>query len=79
METTMPFTINFLQLLTGAPVLLDRLTTRARRGRIQGPGAVTRANPGQSPPGLWRERLRVERIHPTDLSPHLRRDIGLDF
>ena len=78
--------ISLANLIAGAPALLDRLTTHVRRDRGRGPQPPGRARPGQSPPqaighnghGLWGYRLRIESIRPNDLSPHLRRDIGLD-
>lgn len=83
--------ISLANLIAGAPALLDRLTTHVRRDRGRSPQPLKRARPGQSPPqaldhdrgqghgqGLWGYRLRIETIRPNDLSPHLRRDIGLD-
>ncbi len=74
--------LSFLNLITGTPGLIDRLTTAFRRDRNRGPRPVLPAQSGQAPPrrryrgGLW--RYRVESIRLVELSPHLRRDIGLD-
>jgi len=78
--------ISLANLFAGAPALFDRLTTRVRRDRTRSSRQIGRSRPGQSPPGhsnghgsgLWGYRLRIESIRPNDLSPHLRRDIGID-
>ena len=74
--------LSFLNVITGLPII-DRLTTALRHGRR--PRSILLSQSGQSPPratarrqrgGLW--AYRIQSIRPTDLSPHLRRDIGLD-
>ena len=72
--------LSFLNLITGTPGFIDRLTTVLRRDRHRGPRPSLYAQSGQAPPrrrdALW--RYRIQSIRPTELSPHLRRDIGLD-
>ena len=78
--------LSFLNLIAGAPSLLDRLTTALRPDRDRRPPSIMLSQSGQAPPRrfldrrfrheLW--RYRIQSIRPTDLSPHLRRDIGLD-
>ena len=74
--------LSFLNLITGTPGLLDRLTTALRRDRNRQTRQTLLSQSGQAPPrrrlrtDLW--RYRIQSIRPTDLSPHLRRDIGLD-
>lgn len=78
--------LSFLNLIAGTPGLIDRLTTALRRDRDRRTRPILLAQSGQSPPQrslgrrfrheLW--RYRVQSIRPTDLSPHLRRDIGFD-
>ena len=74
--------LSFLNLITGAPGILDRLTTAFRRDRKPGSRPVLLSQSGQAPPrrrfrhDLW--RYRIQSIRLVELSPHLRRDIGLD-
>ena len=78
--------LSFLNLIAGSPGILNRLTTALRRDRPQGPRPILLSQSGQSPPPravgrrfrgeLW--RYRVQSIRLVELSPHLRRDIGLD-
>ena len=74
--------LSFLNLITGAPSLIDRLTTVFRRDRNRRPWQILLSQSGQAPPrrrfrhDLWRYRIQSVRF--VDLSPHLRRDIGLD-
>jgi hypothetical protein len=78
---TMALYLSFLNLLTGTPTLIDRLTTALRRDRDRLPRQTLLSQSGQAPPRRFRRELwryRIQSIRPTDLSPHLRRDIGLD-
>ena len=74
--------LNFLNLITNSPSLIDRLTTIVRRDRNRQPRHIHLSQSGQAPPrrrfrhDLWRYRIQSVRL--VDLSPHLRRDIGLD-
>jgi len=74
--------LSFLNLITGSPSFIDRLTTVLRRDRNRSPRQVLLSQSGQAPPRrrfrseLW--RYRIQSIRLTELSPHLRRDIGLD-
>ena len=74
--------LSFLNLITGTPTLIDRLTTIVRRDRNRRPPQILLSQSGQAPPkrrfrhDLWRYRIQSVRF--VDLSPHLRRDIGLD-
>ena len=74
--------LSFLNLITGMPTLIDRLTTSVRRDRNRRPPQILLSQSGQAPPrrrfrhDLWRYRIQSVRF--VDLSPHLRRDIGLD-
>ena len=74
--------LSFLNLIAGSPTILDRLTTAFRRDRKRGPSPSLLSQSGQAPPRrrfrgeLW--RYRVQSIRLVELSPHLRRDIGLD-
>ncbi|MDQ7246113.1 hypothetical protein [Dongia sedimenti] len=77
--------LSFLNLIGATPGFIDRLTTALRRDRHRRPRPIMLSQSGQAPPRslgrrfqheLW--RYRVQSIRPTDLSPHLRRDIGLD-
>jgi hypothetical protein len=81
-EKNVALYLNFLNLITGTPGFLDRLTTALRRGRDRSRPTLL-SQSGQAPPqrrrfrhDLW--RYRIQSIRPTDLSSHLRRDIGLD-
>jgi hypothetical protein len=86
MEKKMALYLSFLNLITGTPGFIDRLTTGLRRDRNRRPRQILLSQSGQAPPrrslgqrfrhDLW--RYRIQSIRPTDLSPHLRRDIGLD-
>jgi hypothetical protein len=86
MEKKMALYLSFLNLITGTPSFIDRLTTALRRDRNRRPRQILLSQSGQAPPrhsvsrrfrhDLW--RYRIQSIRPTDLSPHLRRDIGLD-
>jgi hypothetical protein len=82
MEKKMALYLSFLNLITGTPGLIDRLTTALRRDRNRRPRQILLSQSGQAPPRrrteqeLW--RYRVQSVRPTDLSRHLRRDIGLD-
>ena len=77
--------LSFLNLITGAPSFIDRLTTALTRNRNWSRPTLL-SQSGQAPPHqsrgrrfrheLW--RYRIQSIRPTDLSPHLRRDIALD-
>lgn len=77
--------LSFLNLITGAPSFIDRLTTALRRDRNRS-RPILLSQSGQAPPHrslsrrfrheLW--RYRIQSVRPTDLSSHLRRDIGLD-
>jgi hypothetical protein len=81
-EKKMALYLSFLNLIAGSPGILDRLTTALRRDRNRGPRPIPLAQSGQAPPRrryrteLW--RYRVQSIRLVELSPHLRRDIGLD-
>jgi hypothetical protein len=85
-EKKMALYLSFLNLITGTPGLIDRLTTALRRDRNRTPRSVLLSQSGQAPPrrslgrraryDLWRYRIQSVRL--ADLSPHLRRDIGLD-
>lgn len=74
--------MNLISRIAGAPSLVDRLTAVFRRdsGRERRPTAPAQSS--QSPPsrkhGIWAHRLRIQTIRMNDLSPHLRRDIGLE-
>ena len=74
--------LSFLNLITGTPNLIDRLTTALRRDQSRRSRPILLSQSGQAPPRrrfrheLWRYRIQSLRL--TDLSPHLRRDIGLD-
>jgi len=77
--------LSFLNLITGTPNLIDRLTTALRRDRNRRQRQILLSQSGQAPPrpslGRFRRELwryRIQSIRPTDLSSHLRRDIGLD-
>ena len=87
-EKKMALYLSFLNLITGAsgvPGIVDRLTTAFRRDASRRPRLVVLSQSGQAPPkvqprrlrrGLWAYRIQSVRLD--DLSPHLRRDIGLD-
>lgn len=74
--------LSFLNLISGSPSFIDRLTTVFRRDRSGRPRSILFSQSGQAPPrrryrhDLWRYRIQSVRL--VDLSPHLRRDIGLD-
>jgi hypothetical protein len=74
--------LSFLNLIAGSPGILNRLTTALRRDRPRSPRSALLSQSGQAPPRrrfrgeLW--RYRVQSIRLVELSPHLRRDIGLD-
>lgn len=74
--------LSFLNLIAGSPGILDRLTTALRRDRKRSPQPSLLSQSGQAPPRrrhrgeLW--RYRIQSIRLVELSPHLRRDIGLD-
>jgi hypothetical protein len=82
MEIAMTLYMNLISRIAGAPSLVDRLTAVFRRdsGRERRPTAPAQSS--QSPPsrkhGIWAHRLRIQTIRMNDLSPHLRRDIGLE-
>jgi hypothetical protein len=82
MEKKMALYLSFLNLIAGSPGILDRLTTAFRRDRNRGARPILLSQSGQAPPRrryrgeLW--RYRVQSIRLVELSPHLRRDIGLD-
>ena len=82
MEKKMALYLSFQNLIAGSSGILSRLTTAFRRDRPQGPRPILLSQSGQSPPRrrfrgeLW--RYRVQSIRLVELSPHLRRDIGLD-
>jgi hypothetical protein len=86
MEKKMALYLSFLNLITGTPGFIDRLTTALRRDRNRRPRQILLSQSGQAPPQqslgrrfrheLW--RYRIQPIRTTDLSRHLRRDIGLD-
>ena len=75
--------IALANLLANLPDVLDRLTTLVRRKSGKGSNSRLHQQSSQSPPGrqksLWAYRLRIESVRPETLSPHLRRDIGLDL
>jgi uncharacterized protein YjiS (DUF1127 family) len=81
MEKKMALYLSFLNLI-GSPGLIERLTTALRRGHSPGARPVMLSQSGQAPPRrrlrheLWRYRIQSVRLN--ELSPHLRRDIGLD-
>jgi hypothetical protein len=81
-EKNMALYLSFLNLITGRPSVIDRLTTVFRRDRNRLPRPIWLSQSGQAPPrrrfrhDLWRYRIQSVRL--VDLSPHLRRDIGLD-
>jgi hypothetical protein len=74
--------LSFLNLITGTPGFIDRLTTALRRDRNGRPRPALLSQSGQAPPrrrfrhDLWRYRIQTIRL--VELSPHQRRDIGLD-
>jgi hypothetical protein len=74
--------LSFLNLIANSPSLIDRLTTLVRRDPNRQPRHIQLSQSGQAPPrrrfrhDLW--RYRVQSVRLVDLSPHLRRDIGLD-
>ena len=78
--------LSFLNLIAGSPGILNRLTTALRRDRSRGPRPVLRSQSGQAPPlrsggrrfraARWRYRVQSSRL--VELSPLLRRDIGLE-
>jgi hypothetical protein len=81
MEMKMALYWSFLNLITGAPSILDRLTAALKRDGNRRARQILLSQSGQAPPrrlkhGLWRYRVHSVRLN--DLSPHLRRDIGLD-
>jgi hypothetical protein len=85
MEKKMALYLSFLNLITGAPGIIGRLTTAFRRDAGRRPRLIVLAQSGQAPPrirprrlrrGLWAYRIQSVRLD--DLSPHLRRDLGLD-
>jgi hypothetical protein len=81
MEKKMALYLSFLNLIAGSPGILDRLTTALRRDRSRSSRSAMLSQSGQAPPrrlrhALWRYRIQSVRL--TELSPHLRRDIGLD-
>ncbi len=82
MEKKMALYLSFLNLIGAGPGILDRLTTLVRRDRSRRPRSILFSQSGQAPPrrryrhDLWRYRIQSVRL--VDLSPHLRRDIGLD-
>ncbi|HEY4161661.1 MAG TPA: hypothetical protein VGM59_01280 [Dongiaceae bacterium] len=72
--------MSLLNLIAG-PTSLFRLTTPGRRSD-RNPVASLRHRSNQAPPrliALWERRLRINSTRVRDLSPHLRRDIGLDI
>jgi|UPI0005563ECB hypothetical protein len=85
MEKKMALYLSFLNLITATPSFIDRLTTALRRNRNRS-RPILLSQSGQAPPiqsvgrrfrnELW--RYRIQSIRPSDLSSHLRRDIGLD-
>ncbi|GAB2176775.1 hypothetical protein DLREEDagr8_23330 [Dongia sp. agr-C8] len=82
MEKKMALYLSFLNLIAGSPGILGRLTTAFRRDRQRSPRPILLSQSGQAPPrrrfrgDLW--RYRIQSIRLVELSPHLRRDIGLD-
>ena len=82
MEKKMALYLSFLNLISAGPSILDRLTTVFRRNRSRNPRSILFSQSSQAPPrrrfrhDLWRYRIQSVRL--VDLSPHLRRDIGLD-
>jgi hypothetical protein len=82
MEKKMALYLSFMNLIAGSPGILDRLTTLFRRDRNRAPRPILLSQSGQAPPRrrfrgeLW--RYRIQSIRLVELSPHLRRDIGLD-
>jgi hypothetical protein len=73
--------MSLLNLLAGPASVFDRLTTVGRRSD-RGATATLRHRSNQAPPralALWERRLWTQTTHTRDLSPHLRRDIGLDM
>jgi hypothetical protein len=88
MEKTMTISLNFLSLMSSVAAFADRLTTVFRRGGARGAPRQGRLQSSHAPPRIERGRgltrlgayrLRIVTIRPGDLSPHLRRDIGLDL
>ena len=84
-EKKMALYLSFLNLITGVPGIVGRLTTAFRRDASRRPRLIVLSQSGQAPPraqprrvrrGLWAYRIQSVRLG--DLSPHLRRDIGLD-
>lgn len=75
--------LSLANLLANLPEILDRLTTLARPKGDKSSNLRLHLKSSQSPPrrrkSLWAYRLRIEGVRPETLSPHLRRDIGLDF
>ena len=86
--------LSLANLLASLPEILERLTTAVRRGGSRSNRSRLHAQSGQSPPGLtggliesrerrnlglWAHRLRIQDAKAESLSPHLRRDIGLDM
>jgi hypothetical protein len=86
MENIMTISLNLLSLISSVASLADRLTTVFRRVAQRGP-RLGGLQSSQSPPRLargrgigrlWAYRHRIVTLRPGDLTPHLRRDIGLD-
>ena len=83
----MTISLNLMNLLSSVATLADRLTTVLRGGVARSSGRQDGAQSSQSPPSLargrgvgrlWAYRQRIVTIRAGDLTPHLRRDIGLD-
>ncbi|HVT51518.1 MAG TPA: hypothetical protein VHE77_08120 [Dongiaceae bacterium] len=85
--------LSLANLLANLPEILDRLTTSVRRNGSRSDRSRLHLQSSQSPPrltgglmesrerrdlGLWAHRLRIQDAKAEYLSPHLRRDIGLD-
>ena len=79
--------LSLLNYIAGGPAsVFDRLTTLGRQSRRNAVASL-RHSSNQAPPrsrstyltSLWERRVRIQSIRTRDLSPHLRRDIGLDI
>jgi hypothetical protein len=81
MEIVMTIYMSLLNLLAAPASIRNRLTTVGKhsdRSEI----AKLRHRNNQAPPqtlALWERRLWTQTTRVRDLSPHLRRDIGLDM
>lgn len=73
--------MSLLNLLANPTSVFERLTTvgsRSERNAVASLRHLSNQAPPRSP-SLWERRLRIQSIRARELSPHMRRDIGLDF